>query len=117
MKLEHKPFGNIYKEKRVELRPGLERVTVTYNDKTMLCYFFIKKGAVLEFHKHEAIQNGIIIKGKVCFHKDDGDHFLEAGDAYLFDSMEGHSLKVLEDTEFIECFTPARDEYKVEVYG
>jgi quercetin dioxygenase-like cupin family protein len=115
MKLEHKPFGNIYKEKRVELRPGLERVTVTYNDETMLCYFFIKKGAVLEFHTHEAIQNGIIIKGKVCFHKDDGDHFLEAGDAYLFDSMEGHSLKVLEDTEFIECFTPAREEYKVEV--
>ncbi|MDR2376182.1 MAG: cupin domain-containing protein [Treponema sp.] len=114
MKLKNKPFGNIYKEKRVELRPGLERVTVTYNDKTMLCYFYIKKGAALELHQHEAIQSGIIIKGKVCFTKDDGDHLLEAGDAYLFDSMEAHSLSVLEDTEFIECFTPAREEYKVE---
>ena len=114
MKLDKKSFGNIYKEKRVELRTGLERVTLTYNDKNMLCYFFIKKGAVLEFHHHEAIQNGIIIKGKVCFTKDDGEHYMEAGDGYLFDSMEGHSLKVLEDVELIECFTPAREEYKVE---
>jgi quercetin dioxygenase-like cupin family protein len=114
MKLEHKAFGNIYNEARASIRPGLERVTVTYNKDSQLCYFFIKKGAHLEYHKHPAIQNGIIIKGKVCFHKDDGDHYLEAGDGYLFDSMEGHELCVLEDTEFIEIFTPAREEYMVE---
>ena len=113
MKLEKKPFGNIYKETRVEMWPGFERVTVAYNDKLMFCYFFIKKGALLKPHQHEAIQSGIIIKGKVCFHKDDGDHYLEAGDAYVFDSMENHSLDALEDTEIAECFNPAREEFKL----
>jgi quercetin dioxygenase-like cupin family protein len=114
MKLDYKPWGNIYNEPRVEVRPGLERVTATYDGQTMLCYFFIKKGSVLERHQHEAAQNGIILKGKAKFTKDDGEHILSAGDAYLFSSKDPHSLLALEDLELIECFTPSRDDYKVE---
>jgi len=114
MKQPVKSFGNSYREERVELRPGLERVTLVYNDQTMLCSFFIKRGAVLEPHRHDAVQSGLIIRGRLCFHKDDGDHLLEAGDGYLFAGGERHGLTALEDTEFIECFTPSREEYKVE---
>jgi quercetin dioxygenase-like cupin family protein len=100
--------------RKVALRPGIDRVTMSYNDQNMLCYFYLKKGAVLELHTHEAVQNGFVIKGRVRFFKKDGSGFeVSAGDGYIFDSNEPHGSEILEDSEFIECFSPMRPEYAV----
>lgn len=111
--LSQKNFGNI-NEPRVMIRPGLERVTLTYNETLQMCYFYIKKGSKLEMHKHVPIQNGIVANGKVKFITNEGELILEKGEAYLFNSNFAHGLETLEDTELIECFSPTRDEYKVE---
>lgn len=101
-------------ERKVELRPGIDRVTMSYNEQNMLCYFYLKKGSKLELHTHESVQNGFVIKGRIRFYKKDGSSIeVGAGDGYVFDANEAHGSEVLEDSEFIECFSPMRPEYAV----
>jgi len=104
--------NSIDKVTPVELRPGIARRTLVYDDKNMLCHFHLSKGAKLELHSHEAAQVGYVIKGKVEFFKKDGSSFIaEDGSAYLFPSWEEHGTIVHEDTDFIEYFSPSRPEY------
>lgn len=113
MASERKHRGNLYTDSRVQRAPGIDRVTLTYDTDTMMCWFFLKKGAELEMHQHVQSQNGIVMKGRINFVKGNGEVLeLTAGDAYYFASNDPHGSKVLEDTELLECFTPARDDYK-----
>jgi quercetin dioxygenase-like cupin family protein len=110
--MEPKYFANFRTDRRVARAPGIERVTLAYNESNMLCYFYLKKGSSLPLHTHLAAQNGIVMKGEIVFVKGDGArHHLTAGDAYLFDSMDPHGSEILEDTELLESFTPAREDY------
>jgi len=98
--------------KRVEIFPGIFRITMSYNEASMLCYFTLKKGANIPLHQHEAVQNGFVIRGKVRFLQKDGKSLVAGdGDGYIFESNEKHGSEVLEDSELIECFTPMRPEY------
>jgi len=110
--MEPRYFANFLTGKRVERAPGIERVTLAYNESNMLCYFYLKKGSSLPMHTHLAAQNGIVVKGDIIFFKGNGErHRFKTGDAYLFDSMDPHGSEILEDTELIESFTPAREDY------
>ena len=103
---------HLYKRRKVEMLPGIFRTTMSYNETSMLCYFHFKKGATIPLHKHEAVQNGFVIKGRVKFLMGEEQSFVvEDGDGYIFASNESHGSEVLEDTELIECFTPMRLEY------
>ena len=96
----------------VEMRPGIFRSTLVYNNDNMLCHFREEAGARVDLHKHEALQVGFILKGKVKFFNDEGkEYILEPGTGYLFGSNEPHGSVALEDSEIIECFTPMRPEY------
>jgi len=98
--------------KAVELRPGIFRKTLVYDENMMMCHFHLEKGAELELHSHEAAQIGYVISGKVEFFKEDGSTVLVSdGSGYYFPSWEKHGSRVLEDTDFIECFSPGRPEY------
>lgn len=98
----------------VEKVPGIYRTTMSYNKDCQLCYFTLEKGAHLDIHTHEAVQNGYVISGKIVLIQPDGVRIERGpGCGYVFDSNEPHGLEVLEDTEFIEVFTPSRDEYNV----
>ena len=109
---ERIPIAHLDPSRRVPVRPGIDRVTLAYNKDLMLCYFYLAKGSKLELHRHVAVQNGYVIKGKVRFLKEDGSSFMVGpGDGYVFDSNEMHGSEVLEDSELIECFTPMRPEY------
>jgi quercetin dioxygenase-like cupin family protein len=97
----------------VEMKPGIIRRTLVYNDEMMLCHFTLEQGVTLELHQHVAVQSGYVIKGKLKFIKGDGTHFIaNAGTSYVFDSNEVHGLEeVCEPSEVIECFVPMRPEY------
>ena len=98
--------------KKVEMFPGIYRCTMSYNDQSMLCYFYLEKGSSIPLHKHEAVQNGFVVKGRIRFLQEGGKcNVMEAGNGYIFESNELHGSEVLEDTELIECFTPMRPEY------
>jgi len=109
---EIKGLTNMHKRRKVEMLPGIFRTTMSYNITSMLCYFHMIKGAKIPLHKHIAVQNGFVIKGRVKFFLDGERSFVvENGDGYIFGSNELHGSEVLEDTELIECFSPMRPEY------
>jgi quercetin dioxygenase-like cupin family protein len=114
MSLEFKHRGSLSSDPKIARAPGIERVTLTYDADSMMCYFYLKKDAVLEMHQHVQSQGGIVIKGRIDFIKGNGEVLeLKSGDAYYFASNDPHGSKVHEDTELLECFTPSRDDYKV----
>lgn len=97
----------------VENPEGIFRTTMGFTENAMLCHFNMKKGAMVPLHNHPAEQVGYVVSGRIKFIKKDGDGFIaETGCGYEFKSMEYHGAEVLEDSKVIECFSPARDEYK-----
>ena len=98
----------------VESPQQVFRKTLAYNDEVMLCSFSLKKGAKIPLHEHRASQIGYIISGLVDFLAEyEADRFIaKAGDTYVFDPHQKHGLIALEDTFYIEVFSPARKEYK-----
>lgn len=110
---ENKHRGNLFTDKKVSRAKGIDRVTLSYDEDSMLCYFYLEKDSVLQMHTHIQSQNGFVVKGHIHFIKGDGEVLdLRAGDSYYFASMDPHGSKVIEDTELIECFAPSRDDYK-----
>ena len=107
-----KPVAYSENEPKIEFRPGVFRTTLSYDNESMLCRFQMPKGAKIDLHEHEALQNGFIISGKLRFFHEDGSFIdVGAGDGYVFASLEKHGSEALEDTDFIEFFAPCRPEY------
>ncbi len=104
---------NLKEGKTVESLAGVFRTTLAFNKQTMMCHFYLKKGAVIPIHHHEAVQNGYVIKGKIKFLKEnEGECFTaEPGSSYLFDANEVHGAEILEDSEVLDCFSPMRPDY------
>ncbi len=105
---------NVDEGKPIENPPGVIRKTLSYNDEAMLCHFLLEKGAQIPLHNHPAIQIGYVIKGKAMFIAADKKNEFEvsAGDSYVFDTNVEHGTIALEQTEYIEVFSPSRDEFK-----
>lgn len=113
MSEQTKHRGSLSTDKRVSRATGIDRVTLTYDEDNMMCYFYLDKGSKLEMHTHAESQIGIVIKGHIHFIKGDGEVLdLRAGDSYYFGPNDPHGSVILEDTELIECFAPSRDDYK-----
>ena len=105
-------FHRVGETPPVEMRPGIFRTTLVYNAGNMLCHFHEEAGARVDLHTHVAIQSGFVLRGRVRFVDAAGkERILGPGDAYLFDSNEAHGSVALEETDLVECFTPARPEY------
>ena len=93
---------------------GVIRKTLSYNDEAMLCHFTLKRGATIPLHDHRATQIGIVVSGKARFlaEKPEDEFVVEAGDSYVLDPHVKHGTVALEDTVYIEVFSPTREEYK-----
>jgi transaldolase len=110
--LIHRSFCKVGDNPSVEIRPGIFRSTLVYNQDNMLCHFHENAGAPVDLHTHVAIQCGYVLHGKVKFFDAQGnERILVPGDGYLFNSNEPHGSVALEETDLIECFSPARPEY------
>ncbi|MFX1424906.1 MAG: cupin domain-containing protein [Promethearchaeota archaeon] len=96
----------------VKVFEGVYRKTLIYNKNLMLCHFTLEKGANIPIHTHIEHQIGYIIKGKLKFLTEDEDFIANEGDSYIFDSNEKHGAMILEDSEVIDVFNPAREDYK-----
>ena len=109
MKQEH-----VDSAEAVENPPGIFRKTLAYNDEAMLCHFFLKKGAKIPLHSHRPSQIGYVVSGRATFiGATEADAFeAAAGDGYVFDPDVEHGTIALEDTVYIEVFSPSRDEFK-----
>ena len=107
-----KAVARANEEPEIEFRPKILRRTLSYDDHSMLCRFRMPKGAAIELHEHEALQNGFIIAGRLRFLREDGTSFeVGPGDGYVFAPWEKHGSEALEESDFIEFFAPCRPEY------
>ena len=97
----------------VEGPDGIFRRTLVHNDEVMLCHFELKQGARIPLHHHKPAQIGYVVSGRVRFTS--GRHpegfTVTTGDGYVFNPEEEHGAEALEDSVFVEVFSPSRPEY------
>ena len=74
----------------VGMLPGITRRTLARNHELMLCHFTLEKGAQIPLHQHRPSQ---------------------IGESYVIDPEVVHGGEAVEDTVFIEVFSPSRPEY------
>ena len=96
----------------VKVFEGIYRKTLAYNSNIMLCHFFLKKNAEVPLHYHKEHQVGYVIKGRLKFFTENREFVVREGDSYIFDSNVKHGAIILEDSEVIDIFNPARVDYK-----
>ena len=105
-------FKNKEDVQSIKVFEGVYRKTLIYNSNLMLCHFKLEKNAVVPIHSHKEHQIGYVIKGKLKFLTENYEFISKEGESYIFDSNEKHGAEVLEDSEIIDVFSPARDDYK-----
>jgi len=98
--------------KAVKALDGIYRKTLVYNENVMMCFFDLEKDSIIPLHNHKEHQIGYVIKGKIKFLTKDGSFIAETGDSYVFDSDEKHGGEIIEDSQVIDIFNPAREDYK-----
>lgn len=93
---------------------GVVRRTLAYHDEAMLCHFELKKGATIPLHNHRATQIGFLLSGRARFlaEKPEDEFEVTAGDSYVLPPFVKHGTVALEDTVYIEVFSPSREEYE-----
>ena len=96
----------------IEALDGIYRKTLSYNENLMLCHFYLEKGSEVPLHSHLQHQVGYVIRGKLKFFTEQKEFIAQEGDSYIFNSNEKHGAHILEDSEVIDVFNPARNDYK-----
>ncbi|MHA1933522.1 MAG: cupin domain-containing protein [Promethearchaeota archaeon] len=96
----------------IKIFKGVYRKTLVYDNNLMLCHFNLEKNSKIPLHSHKENQIGYILKGKLKFLTEHREFICKEGDSYVFDSNEKHGALILEDSEVIDVFSPAREDYK-----
>jgi quercetin dioxygenase-like cupin family protein len=100
------------KDKPVKSAYGVEFKALATGDRIMCTIMRFKKGGKVPKHKHPAEQVGYLIKGKFkLWINDEMIGILEPGDSYAIKSGEIHSMEMLENSEWVDMFSPPREEY------
>lgn len=99
----------------VEIKPGLRRQVLCYNDDIMLVKVFFGEEMVGQrppLHSHPHSQSSYVLSGKFEFHCGDKEPvILKAGDAYYIEPSTAHEAYCLEPGILIDGFSPAREDF------
>jgi quercetin dioxygenase-like cupin family protein len=106
------PIVSYERASPVEMLPGVTRRTLTDGDKMMLCEIRMDKGAVVPLHTHPHEQTGYLVSGRCRFQIGEEVRELSAGDCWMVPSGAEHEATALEDSVFIDVFSPSREEYR-----
>ncbi len=96
----------------IKMFPGVVRRTLTDGDRLMLIEVTLEKDAVVPMHTHPHEQTGYLVSGRFLFELGDEKRELGAGDCWLVPSNVPHQVTALEDSVFIDVFSPPREEYR-----
>jgi unsaturated pyranuronate lyase len=96
----------------VEMLPGVIRRTLTDGERMMLCEVRMQKDAVVPLHTHPHEQTGYVVSGRCRFQLGNEVRELDAGDCWMVPGGVEHEATALEDSIFIDVFSPPRDEYR-----
>ena len=71
----------------------------------------MKPGQVVPEHRHPHEQMGICLKGKAEFISGENKFLVEAAMFYWIKPNEPHSVEVIEESTFLDVFSPPREDY------
>ena len=96
----------------VERFPGVKRRNLVHNHELMLIHCTLEKGARVPLHSHRASQLNFVISGRIRFCGDSPDESIEVGpgESSIVDPDVRHGCVALEDSAYLEAFTPPRPE-------
>jgi quercetin dioxygenase-like cupin family protein len=94
-----------------EIRPGFFGKMV-HGDKSTLAFWEIKKGSVLDEHRHYHEQITHILEGELKMKIGGEEYLLMPGAVHVIPSNVPHSAIALTDCKVIDSFSPAREDYK-----
>lgn len=81
-----------------ELVPGVFMKPLTYGDKSMLCEFQLKQGAVIPAHQHAHEQVGYLVSGSLRLFGDEEALIASPGYSWNFKGGTVHGAEALVDT-------------------
>jgi quercetin dioxygenase-like cupin family protein len=96
-----------------EPEPGLRRQVMSSSRAIMLVRHTITAGWVGTRHSHPHQQMVYIIRGLIRFEYPNGDFVACPGDSFLVPGNVPHQAFALEDSEVLDIFTPAREDYAI----
>ena len=94
-----------------EAMPGVEYKTLAHGEKTLLAEFKLAAGTLIPNHSHKHEQTGFLISGKMQFEIAGEIHEAEAGDSWNIAGHVEHGVRVWDDCQVIEVFSPVREDY------
>ena len=96
---------------------ALEKVTevisrkIVTGEKEMLTQIYLKRGALVPMHKHEAEQMTYTLQGALRFLVDGEEVVVREGEVLLIPSWVEHQAEALEDTFELDVFSPIRQDW------
>ena len=96
---------------------ALEKVTevisrkIVTGEKEMLSQIYLKRGAVVPMHKHEAEQLTYVLQGSLRFLVGGEDVTVREGEVLLIPSWIEHQAEALDDTLTLDIFSPIRHDW------
>lgn len=97
-------------EKNV-LNDKTSRQVLAHDKDLMVCHLYFKEGAVGAPHQHPHSQIAYAISGKYEFTLEGKTSVLNPGDSVYVPSNVIHGLVCLETGEFLDIFTPEREDF------
>ena len=96
---------------------ALEKVTemisrkIVSGDREMLAQIYLKRGALVPMHKHEAEQLTYTLQGALRFLVDGEEVIVREGEVLLIPSWVEHQAEALDDTLTLDIFSPIRHDW------
>ncbi len=82
---------------------------VLQTDNATMVVFDLEPKTVIETHKHEVEQFGVVVKGSLAMIVAGEQRILTPGDTYRIPAKAAHALRVFEEpTQLIDVYSPAR---------
>jgi quercetin dioxygenase-like cupin family protein len=92
----------------IEPRPGVKGRVVQSQHTTIVVYEFAPK-TVIETHKHEVEQVGVVVKGSLAMVIAGEQRILMPGDTYRVPPNAAHGARIFEEpAQVVEVFAPPR---------
>lgn len=92
--------------------PGLRRQVMASTDPMMLVRHRMEAGWVGAAHSHPHEQLIYMLSGEIALVVDEETYVLRAGDSVMVPGGVVHQASAPVESEVLDVFTPARDEYR-----
>ena len=97
--------------KKLDLFDEIKSEIVFSGRKLMFLLVDLMPGQIVPEHRHPHEQMGLCLKGKAEFISNENRFRVEAGMFYWMKPNEPHSVKVVEESTFLDVFSPRREDY------